>query len=111
MQVVEVSNIDLAFGRIDGIIPAYKDIPDEYKTDYPEDQLIKKFREFTDMWFFCGVHIINITPKEGIDKKKALRMVTAVIKSFEPSHEHKQAGVTYLMHNLFDDVEYETRRK
>ena len=49
-------------------------------------------------------------PKEGVDTKKALRHVKAVLGSWEPKHEHKEAGVAFLLNEWFDDVTYETTK-
>jgi len=111
MEVVEVSDAQIASGRIDGIIPKYDEIPKEYKDMCPKDQKIAKMHKFMETWFFCGVGNVKFIPKEGIDKDKAFRMVSCVIRSWEPSHEHKEAAVTYMLCEFFDDIEFEVKKR
>lgn len=87
---VEVTDLDMAFGgKAMEILPAYKDIPDEFKRGkHPA-------REFASNWFFKG---LSETPKAkpGIDLSLALSNLRACLVDFEPKHEHKVDGVAYL---------------
>jgi hypothetical protein len=45
--------------------------------------------------------------KEGIDRSVAMRHLKCIMSSWEPQHEHKTAGVAYLMSLWFEKFEYE----
>jgi hypothetical protein len=55
----------------------------------------------------------EIKPKEGVDVDKALRHIQAIMRSYQPKHEHKEAAVAYLLSQWFDDVTWtpKPRRK
>jgi len=53
-------------------------------------------------WFFAGLDARELRAKPGIDKRKALTHLSACQQSFEPRHEHKEAGVAYLMSLWFE---------
>ncbi len=55
-------------------------------------------------WFFCGLDKSLLKPKDGIDMVDALTHLKYCIESWEPKHEHKQAGVAYLMSLWFEEV-------
>lgn len=96
--VQEINDLDLAFGgNIKKMVPPMSEIP---SVDYKWNKL------FSDM-FFCGIKIIKMTPKDGIDANKAMRHVRAVASSFDIKHEHKEAGCAYLLSEFFEDVQYE----
>jgi hypothetical protein len=46
-----------------------------------------------------------------VDTTKALRAVAACIGDWGPSHEHKEAGVAYLLSEWFEDVTYQRRKQ
>lgn len=94
--LVDVSDLDLAFPThvIGRIIPAWEDIPEEYKRDnHPCAAAANKL--------FFGAPV-RLTVRDGIDVTKARRMVDAALGSFEPKHEHKIAGVAYLIDSFFE---------
>jgi hypothetical protein len=78
------------------------------KEDIPEDiiQGRSKWCRVTSDWFFCGLRGAKWTSKEGIDQAKALRHVGAILGSWEPKHEDKEAAVAYLLSQWFEDVSY-----
>jgi len=45
-------------------------------------------------------------PNDGIDQNKALRHIKAILGSFEPKHEHKEAAAAYLLSLWFKSVKY-----
>lgn len=92
-QPHEVDDATATFGASlhGGMIPPYKDIPDEFKRGN------SPYVEFQRKWFFSGLSREEFPePKKGIDGKAAIRHLAAIQKSFEPSHEHKEAAVAYL---------------
>lgn len=87
---IGVSVSDRAFGgRVGEILPAWKDIPDEFKHDN------NPWVRWQQGWFFSGLTRYPVA-KEGIDLKLAMDNLACVQGSFSPKHEHKQAGVAYL---------------
>jgi hypothetical protein len=61
-------------------------------------------------WFFTGLTDLNLIPKdktwEREDFDKALRHIKCITGSFEPSHEHKTASVTFLLQEWFERGKY-----
>ena len=71
------------------LLPERTDIPAEFKSHHnPYAQLATK-------WFFSGITAIAF--HEHIDANTAGRHLQACLGSFEPKHQHKIAGVAYLM--------------
>lgn len=99
ITIPEISDVDIAFGNIDHL-PDYEEIPDEFKNF--NDRY--GWPGFVSDWFFSGLKqedLDRIEPKEGVDAKLALRAVSAILRSFLPKHEHKNAGAAYLMSEWF----------
>lgn len=102
VTVQEVNGLELAFGGdMKKLLPSYNEIPDEFKNDR------NKWVKVVSDWFFYGLKNAQWKPKEGIDTQKALRHVKAIMGSWEPNHEHKEAGCAYLLSEFFEDVKYE----
>lgn len=85
----KVDGLSIAFGGGMDLLPAYKEIPDEFKRDS------NPWCRWQSEWFFKGLEKMP-TAKEGIDQGEAMRHLSAIQKSFEPGHEHKMAAVAYL---------------
>ncbi len=104
----EVQGMDLAFGpkNIDEYLPKHNDIPDEFKKHRGN-----KWVDLFSDWFYFGLSKLEFTPKEGIDPDMATRHVMAIMKSWEPKHERKTAGCSYLMSEWFEDVEWERNKR
>jgi len=104
--IQEVSALDMAFGcKAMSLMPKYKDIPDDFKHGRT------KWNNLFSDWFFCGLASLKLTPKKGVDQKKALAHIKVIIGSFEPPHEHKEAGAAYLLSEWFEDAEWECAKK
>ena len=98
--IKEVTDIEMIFGaKIAHLIPAYKDIPVEFKKAGAT-----KWERVADRWFARGLKGVELDPKEGVDLAKALRHLSTIMNSYEPQHEHKIAAVAYLMSQWFEDV-------
>jgi hypothetical protein len=102
-QPTEIDAATAAFpAGVRDLMPAYDEIRKEYDSNRKWSN-----RLFND-WFFTGIESHDgLVPKEGVDKTKALRHIRAVMGSWEPKHEHKEAAVAYLLSLWFDDVKYE----
>ena len=95
-----IDNLTLAFcaaGNLDELLPPMSEIPDEFKHD------ANYFCRLQSRWFFEGISASEFHPKPGIDLNAAIRHLSAIQGSFEPKHEHKKAGVAYLMSLWFDE--------
>lgn len=79
-------------------LPLWDEIPEEFK-QHDHTKWNQKFNTL----FFVGAQI-KLEPKKGIDPAKAWAHIRACMGSFEPKHEHKEAGVSYLMSLWFDDI-------
>ena len=86
-------------GNVDGWLPPYEEIPAEFK------KLGNKWAKLVSSWFFNGLDpSTEFHPKSGINKSEAIRHVGRCLRSFEPQHEHKEAGCAYLMSMWFEKV-------
>lgn len=105
---VAVSDLDVGMGARDMcvLLPQMKDIPEDFKSFFGRGEANKWVKIVDDM-FFRGVKKIEIMPKEGVNSVIAMRHLKAILHSWESSHEHKTAGVAYLMSLWFDDFKYE----
>lgn len=93
-----VTDLDLAFGgRIEKLMPRYRSLPEDYQRESAP------FCRIASKWFFGGLDAKTLKAKEGIDADAALRHCRAVLCSFEPKHEHKIAGVGWLLSQWFEE--------
>jgi len=106
----EVDNASVIFGinNISNYLPAWEEIPEDFKNERGEG---KKWTSKVDDWFFSGITALKMTMKEGVDSNLALRHLKCIIGSFEPKHEHKTAGVAYLMSLWFEKFDYQKVKK
>jgi hypothetical protein len=105
--IQEISDVTLAFpADVLRLMPPYEEIPEEFK-QFPGGKWNKLFSD----WFYCGLTRLDLQPREGVDENKALRHIKAVMASFQPSHEHKEAAVAFLFNEWFSDGEWEKRSK
>lgn len=87
---IEIDGADVAFGgQAMQILPPYDAIPDEFKREN------NPWAKWSGDWFFKGLERYPVA-NDGIDLGLAMRNLSAVQRSFEPKHEHKEAGVAYL---------------
>lgn len=100
-----VTQLDLAFGGdMKKLLPAYESIPKEFKSGS------NPWAEWQSKWFFRGLEKSDIpTAKPGIDLAAAMQHLGAIQGSFEPKHEHKQAGVAYLASLWFEPLAGEVK--
>lgn len=102
-DVKEVSDIEIVFpAEVSHLMPKWEDIPDEFKHHNRT-----KWNKIFSNWFYSGLKNMKVTPNPGIDKDKALRHIKAIMGSFEPKHEHKEASIAYLMSLWFEDITYD----
>ena len=73
------------------LMPRREELPEEYRKNWTRNEHCKMAGD----WFFNGIK--GITTRKGIDRYKALRHLSACLRSFQPSHEHKIGAVGWLM--------------
>lgn len=100
-QPSDVTDADIAFGAIRGLLPAWDKIPSEFRERNRENKWIRMQAD----WFFDGLKTGALTPKPAVDLNKAIRHLQCIQGSFEPKHEHKQAAVAYLASLWFSDYQ------
>jgi hypothetical protein len=99
----EISDSEMAFpANVSHLMPKWEEIPDLFKE---HDGTI--WNNIFNKWFYSGLKNMNTIPKDGIDSNKALRHIKAIMGSFEPKHEHKEAAVAYLMSQWFESITYD----
>lgn len=98
IEVPELKDSDVVFGNIKHL-PKWEEIPKEFKDGHTT------WNALFNTWFYNGLKKSQITVKTGVDKNNALRALKAIIGSFEPKHEHKEAGAAYLMSQWFEKWE------
>jgi len=104
--MIPVPDIELSpFGGPLDHMPKIEDIPEKFKRNNSNNKWIKAQQD----WFFKGIKKTQLIPKKGVDRDKAIRALSAIQRSWEPSHEHKEAAVAYLMSEWFDDYVEEER--
>jgi len=92
----DISDSEMLSSNLFGILPDYKDIPEDFKRQ------ANKWVQWQQEWFFNGLKQMP-KPKVGIDLKKAMRHLKCIQASFAPKHEHKEAGVAYLASLWFEE--------
>lgn len=94
-KIPEVTGPDLAFGNI-AHMPKYHEVPDRFKSD--RDPAVSAIHT----WFYKGLDVSKIKPRAGVDQNKALKAIGAIMRSWEPKHEHKVAGCAMLLDEWFE---------
>jgi hypothetical protein len=105
--VKETTGLDTAFGpkNIRDFMPKEADIPKEFY-EYNGTKWNKLFSD----WFFTGLSSLELTPKEGVDKRKALAHIKTIMVSFEPQHEDKEAACAFLLSEWFEDATWAAKK-
>lgn len=99
---VDIDDATMVFGaplEMDLLLPPYEKIPEEFKSQ--PNKWVKLFEQWFSNGLPKGTQFIQ---KPGIDQVKALRHVKTIMASYAPKHEHKTAGVAYLLSCWFEDV-------
>lgn len=96
----EVKDVDIAFPAIgEDLLPTWNYIPEEFRSqEHPLCKLV-------GTWFFEGLTAPEIVTKPGIDCEKAMRHLSVCLRSYKPKHEHKIAGIAYLISLWFEKFE------
>ena len=101
--IKDVSRAEEIFSAsLKGFLPEMKDIPEEFKHHGNT-----KWNTIVSQMFFQGGEIKKAVPKPGVDFDKAMRHIYHCLSSWEPKHEHKEAGVAFLLSEWFEEFEFE----
>ncbi len=96
-----ISDMELAFpANALARMPSRQEIPAEFWLGHT------KWNELASHWFFRGLKNAQFRMADGIDQDMALRHLGAILGSYQPKHEHKEAAVAYLMSLWFSDVKH-----
>jgi hypothetical protein len=105
IKIVEVTDIDMAFGSVaEEIMPPLQKIPEEFRS--MSSPARTPYNELFRDWFYSGIRGLKVVPKPGVNPDKALRMIRCILGSYMPAHEHKEAAVAYMFSEFFDRIEY-----
>ncbi len=96
-----VNDVELAFPAV--VIGRYLPREDEI----PSDIKSSPWFALANRWFYHGIDG-SFVVKEGVDGAVAARHLKACLGSYQPGHEHKMAGVAYLMSLWFERYEEPT---
>lgn len=105
---MKLESTDVVFGLtgtiIDTYMPKWTDLPEDFRR---ERGAAKKWTNIVDDLFFHGAKDIRCTVKDPtIEQRDIIKHIAMLLQSFEPSHEHKTAGVAYLLSLWCDDMTY-----
>lgn len=90
---IPVSDVTLAFPAnvIGVLIPEWGDLPQVFQD---------RMSGYEKLANYACFHSVELKPealKPSIDATTATRQLSAVVRSFELKHEHKEAGLAYLL--------------
>jgi len=54
---------------------------------------------------------LELVPKEGVDKDKAMRHIKAIMASWRPKHEDKEAACAFLFSEWFESAKWKKGKK
>jgi hypothetical protein len=98
---------DVAFGNIKHM-PKYDTLPEDFKKHRGNEYCIA-----ISHWFFKGakkapngieIDGVIFRARPGVDVGEALAAIKAVLGSFEPKHEHKEAACAFMLSEWFEVV-------
>jgi hypothetical protein len=90
------------------LMPAWDKIPDEFKDRHSQGE----WNKVVSAWFFRGLpEDVEFDLKDGIDGDAMMRHLGAVMGSFQPKHEHKEAAVAFLLSQWCNSIKnWETKK-
>lgn len=104
---VLVDKLDLAFPvSVAALMPAYETIPEEYKRHNGT------YDDLFGSWFFLGLKRFEPVLRDpAMDITACLGHIACVKGSFEPSHQHKEAAVRFLLDTWFSSIVWEPKNE
>lgn len=89
-QIGSITDLEAAFST-ERLLPSWEDIPDEFKEGNIYTQLVEA------IFYGWTMPECRIELHEGVEAEKLNRCIRAHIASWGPKHEHKIAGVGYMI--------------
>jgi len=99
LEMEDVTDVEIAFGTTKGL-PKWEDIPDEFKAGKTT------WNKFFSHIFYRGGKGVAMDFNEGVDPKKFYRWFGAHACSWDPKHEHKEAGIAFRISRWLKDWKY-----
>lgn len=100
-----IDDVTLAFpAAVSELLPPADQIPD----DYPGREFWLRFAE--RWWAGTLPEGTEMHAQAGVDAQAAGRHLTAILRSFEPKHEHKISGAAWLACRWFAPPAHPTER-
>jgi len=93
------AEVSFSFRDIRGKIPAWESLSSKYwNGTRASERLIGKV-------FYEGLpNGTEFHPREGVDPGDGTRYIAAIMRSFQPRHEHKFAAASFLLEKWFEKV-------
>lgn len=89
-DLASVSDLEAAFST-ERLLPSWEDIPEEFRRGNLYTELASA------IFYGLALPVCEIEMKVGFEPQTLNRTVRAHLKSFGPKHEHKIAGVGYMI--------------
>lgn len=89
-QIASITMPELAFST-ERLLPAWDDIPEDFKRGNIYTELASA------IFYGTAIPQGTLALNEGFDGEALNKCVRAHLKSFGPKHEHKMAGVGYMI--------------
>lgn len=96
-QFPDFDGLSAAFGAERRDYPKWEDIPEKFRRRNPHGEVFSAL-------FFNGGKLADhgLTMKAGLDAGQVMRAIKALMSSFDPSHELKEATVAWALSEWFD---------
>ncbi len=92
----EFSDVQRVFpAQIMEHLPPWEEIPDDFKNESHSACNVLPRWMFGDL--FTKEPMASIVGKEGVSAKTIFYHIDTILRSYEPKHEHKEAGVAYMI--------------
>ncbi len=101
LPIPEISDAEAAFPA-NPPLPKWDEIPEDFRKGWAGSS--HPWCRIPSKWFFKGGTLdeFGLTPKDGVNADAAMRAIMACLRSFAPKHEHKIAGVGFMLSEWFD---------
>lgn len=91
-QINSITDVEFAYST-DRLLPALEDIPEDFRL--PRGNIYTQLA--SAIFFGKEMPDCRIELKEGVEPEKLKRCIRAHLQSWAPKHEHKIAGVGYMI--------------
>ncbi len=106
MEIVEVSDVDLAFPANGWKLLPDRKLVEKFKA---KDPAYEKWAALFTQLFFGGTpedKKLELIPRKGTDSEKAWRMIRCAMGTYGCKHEHKSEGVAYMFNAFWSDYRW-----